>query len=108
MFAHWRAWKVDGYLVDAATRRRRLPVEAPWPHPGTRFRDEQTDGWFRFLVSTPAARSWIPTTAQYDAAAAELDTYAAELRDGRVPVHAGEPGAEWVENAHRARRPGRR
>lgn len=106
VFEHWRAWHVDGALVNPRDDRDRRPLTPPWPEVTARG-DEGLRGWFVFLARTPDAEPWLPTPEQYDAAAKELADYAADLRPApkrrtKVEEIPGHPG--YAEDTKRPAR----
>jgi hypothetical protein len=107
VFEHWRAWKIDGALVNPRNVADRKPLRSPWPDHREMIATDLPDAWFTFLVTTPTAQPWVPSPADYTAAANALDAYLADLgvgRPGRRHEIQPDPPVEYVENTSTTRR----
>lgn len=98
VYSQWRAWKVDGYLVNPHDMDDRKPLTAPWPDPRRERLDtaSECDAWLSFLARTPAATPWIPNPSQYVAAAKDLFAHASSLRPGDTAGRYVEPPSSPV------------
>ncbi len=79
VFEHWRAWKVDGALVNPHDLNDRRPVAPPWPTEPTGTPARDHDAWFSWLVRTPAAKAWVPSAKQFDVEQTRLREYVSDL-----------------------------
>lgn len=78
VFGDWRAWRIDGAVVNPADPGDYQVVTPPWPTEvgGNPSRDH--DAWFDWLIRTPTAVAWVPFTEQFEREQSSLFDYLRE------------------------------